>query len=161
MNPEAITWHLTEKSPSFHLAEEAAFWALTKKATEILLLDLRGRSDVCDFFLICTGLADVQVKAIAKAVRDGLEPHGHRLLHSEGLAEARWALLDYVDLVVHIFLPETRAYYLLERLWGDAPRVAVDEAYFTITSVRQRHSDLPVIAAGGSVALDNSGSDTR
>ncbi len=160
MNLEPITWHLTETSPSFHLAEEAAFWALAKKATDILLLDLRGRSDVCDFFLICTGQADVQVKAIASAVRVGLERHGHRLLHSEGLAEARWALLDYVDLVVHIFLPEIRAYYLLERLWGDAPRVAVDETYFTIPPVHQRHSDLPFLASGGAVALDNSGSNT-
>jgi len=142
MVPKTNPWYLTENSLSYMLIEEAAYWALTKKGIELVVLDLRGKSDVCDFFLICTGGADVQVRAIAESVRDGLGRSGHPSLHAEGLDEARWALLDFVDIVVHIFQPETREYFLLERLWGDAPRVEIDEAYFTNPVVRQRHSSL-------------------
>jgi ribosome-associated protein len=160
MKPDTVPWHLAEDSPAFRLAEAAAYWALTKQGTDILLLDLRGKSDVCDFFLICTGTADVQVKAIAKAVHRGLESRGHSLLHAEGLSEARWALLDFVDVIVHIFRPETREYYLLERLWGDVPRVDIDEAYFNSPDVRQRHADIPFLAPDINAAPDEAGLDT-
>lgn len=145
MNPESAAWHISESSSAFLLAEEAAYWILTKKGSDLVLLDLRGKSDVCDFFLICTGQADAQVRAIAGAVQDGLVQGGHKLLHAEGLAEGRWALLDYVDVVVHIFQPETRGYYLLEKLWGDTPRLEIDEAYFHVPAVQSRHPDLHVI----------------
>jgi len=160
MNPETECWHLEEDSPAFRLAEAAAYWALTKQGSDILVLDLRGKSDVCDFFLICTGTADVQVKAIAKAIQDGLASSGQKLLHAEGLSEARWALLDFVDLVVHVFRTETRAYYQLERLWGDAPRVAIDENYFAEPIVRRRHADLTLRAGDTATTSGEAGLDS-
>ena len=148
MVPETNPWYLTENSLSFILIEEAAYWALSKKGIEIVALDLRGKSDVCDFFLICTGEADVQVRALANAVREGLDRIGHPPLHTEGMDEARLALLDFVYIVVHIFRPETREYFLLERLWSDTPRVEIDEAYFSHSVVRQRHANLFSISTG-------------
>ena len=136
------SWHLREKSSAFLLAEEAAFHCLSKRAEEVVVLDLRGKSDVCDFFVICTGQTDVQVKAIIGAVRDGLAEGGHSLLHAEGVGEGRWGLLDYVDVVVHVFQPRTRQYYLLERLWSDAPRLEITDAHFTTEVVRRRQPRL-------------------
>jgi ribosome-associated protein len=154
MNSKTTPWHVRETSPSFLLAESAAYWVLTKKGTDVIVLDLRGRSDVCDFFLIASGQTDVQAKAIAGAVREGMAAD-HDLLHVEGLPEARWVLLDYVDVVVHVFQPEARQYYLLERLWGDAPRVEIGEAYFAFDHVRDRHAELPLLPARGAVASDD------
>ena len=154
MNSKTNPWHACETSPSFLLAETAAYWILTKKGTDIIVLDLRGRSDVCDFFLIASGQTDVQAKAIAGAVRAGMAT-GHDLLHVEGLPEARWVLLDYVDVVVHIFQPEARQYYLLERLWGDAPRLEIGEEYYTLDHVRQRHAELPLLPALDTLAGDD------
>jgi ribosome-associated protein len=94
--------------------------ALTKKAQDVRILDLRKLSSVTDVFVVCHGDSDVQVRAIAEAVLDGLKQEGHRVWHKEGMEYCRWVLLDYVDVVVHIFLKETREYYGLERLWGDA-----------------------------------------
>lgn len=143
MPPDLPAWQEQEPPPSFLLAEEAAFWALTRKAQDLVALDLRGRSDICDFFLIGTGQADVQTRAIARALQEGLGAHGHELLHAEGLQEGRWVLLDYVDVIVHVQQPAARQYYLLERLWGDAPRLEFPEDYFDQPAVRQRHPALP------------------
>ncbi len=104
------------------LVERAAELALTKKALGVIALDLRGLSSSCDFFLICHGTSEVQVKAIADAIRDGLRDEGERVWHTEGYEARQWILLDYVDVVVHVFEAERRDYYQLERLWGDAPR---------------------------------------
>lgn len=152
MSSEPTPWHEQETSPSFLQAEAAAYWALTKKGEDVLLLDLRGRSDVCDFFVICTGNSEVQTKAIAGAVREGMALQGDSLLHVEGASEGRWVLLDYVDVVVHVFIPNTRQYYLLERLWGDAPRLEVSEEYFTADAVRQRHPELPGVGPPSAAA---------
>lgn len=94
-----------------------------KKAADPIALDLRDLGGAADYFLICSGNSDVQVKAIADAVEDKLREHGARPWHVEGLQGRRWVLLDYVDLVVHVFHHQTREYYLLERLWGDARKV--------------------------------------
>lgn len=106
------------------LARIAASAADAKKATDICLLDLAGRSDVCDYFLICTAanrrLSDAIVEEIEERVRAGC---GERPLSTEGRERSAWVLMDYGAVVVHVFLPETRDYYRLERLWGDAPRV--------------------------------------
>lgn len=143
-------WNADESSPAFLLAEEAVRCILEKKGEAIVLLDLRERSDVCDFFLICTGHTDVQTTAIARAVQEGLEARGHEKPHVEGLPEGRWVLLDYFDVIVHIFQPDTRRYYLLERLWGDAPRLEIPEDYFADVDVQRRHpqSSAPGPAAG-------------
>ena len=98
----------------------AAELALTKKAESVISMDLRGLTSTCDFFVIASGTSDVQVKAIADAIKDGLTDDGEKPWHVEGYEGKRWVLLDYVDVVVHVFDEETRDYYQLERLWGDA-----------------------------------------
>jgi ribosome-associated protein len=78
---------------------------------------------VCDFFVIATGHSEIQVKAIADAVEEGLRERGMKPWHSEGFEARRWVLLDYVDFVVHVFADEEREFYRLENLWRDAPVV--------------------------------------
>lgn len=95
--------------------------ALAKKASDVVILDLRGLTALCDFFVIASGNSDVHVRAVADHILEGLESRGARVWHVEGHAEGRWVLLDVVDVVIHIFDPETRSFYGLERLWGDAP----------------------------------------
>jgi ribosome-associated protein len=107
------------------LARSIAEHALGRKAEDVLLVDLRGLSPVCDFFVICHGESDVQVKAIADAVIEGTLATGTKAWHVEGYQGRSWILIDYVDVVVHIFHRETRLYYRLEDLWGDAPRELV------------------------------------
>ncbi len=109
------------------LALRAVELARATKAEDLVLLDLRPLGAVSDFFLRATGNSEVQVKAIADHIRDTLEQEGVRPWHAEGVENRRWILLDYVDVVVHVFHHETRAYYLLERRWGDAGRVPLPE----------------------------------
>jgi ribosome-associated protein len=89
------------------------------------VLDLRGLSDAADFFVIASGTSDTHVRAVADHVMETLADVGVRAHHAEGLAQGRWALLDFVDFVVHVFHPSQRDFYQLERLWGDAPRLAL------------------------------------
>jgi ribosome-associated protein len=119
---------LKEKQPlaSRRLAREAADLAVSKKAQDVVILDLRGLSAVTDFFVICSGSSDTHVKAISDAIEEGLEAKGVRKWHIEGYRHRRWVLLDYVDVVVHIFHHKTRQYYVLERLWGDAKSERID-----------------------------------
>jgi ribosome-associated protein len=91
------------------------------KGNHVLVLDLRGLYDATDFFVIASGTSDAHVRGIAESVMEKLHRGGTRTYHVEGLPSGRWVLLDYVDFVVHLFHPETRAFYQLERLWGDAP----------------------------------------
>ncbi len=100
--------------------------ALDKKALDLQVLDLQGISGVADFFLICSGSSTTQLEAIVEAVRHALKVEGVRPRHSEGTRESGWLLLDYGDIVMHIFLEETREFYALERLWGDAPLLSVE-----------------------------------
>jgi ribosome-associated protein len=101
----------------------AADAAASKKAHDPVALDLRELDGVADYFLILSAGSEVQVKAIAEAVEERLRELGHRPWHVEGLSGRRWVLMDYIELVVHVFHERTREYYLLERLWGDARRV--------------------------------------
>ena len=103
------------------LASKLAHLALTKKAEDIKILDLRKLTGITDFFVICTGGSDTQVKAIADAIVDGSKQLGERPWHKEGFTNKSWVLLDYINVVVHVFLNETRKFYGLEKLWGDAP----------------------------------------
>ncbi|HYM80944.1 MAG TPA: ribosome silencing factor [Candidatus Limnocylindria bacterium] len=105
------------------LLRAAADAAVAKKAHDPVALDLRELEGVSDYFLIVSGASEVQVKAIAEAVDERLRGLGHKPWHVEGLEGRRWVLMDYVELVVHVFHERTRDYYLLERLWGDARRV--------------------------------------
>jgi ribosome-associated protein len=95
-------------------------FALSKKAEDVLLLDLRKITSMADFFIICSGTSDVQVKAIAEAVIEGCKAKDINIYHVEGFDALTWVLIDLVDIVVHIFQPDARSYYQLERLWGDA-----------------------------------------
>ena len=99
--------------------------ALDKKALDTVVLDLRAASAFTDFFVICTGTNIRQVQAIADAVKGALEEKGVKPALVEGYTRGEWILLDYFDFIVHVFTPATRAFYDLERLWGDAKRVEV------------------------------------
>ena len=96
-----------------------------KKATDLVVLDLRGLASFTDFFLLACGTSNRQLKAIADAVEEELASKGIKPGHVEGYSQGDWILMDYVDFVVHIFTPPSRTYYNLERLWGDAERLAV------------------------------------
>jgi ribosome-associated protein len=98
----------------------AARAALDKKAIGLTVLDVQHVSSVTDYFLVCSGRSAPHVKTIAEAIRDELKSDGVRPMHAEGQAESGWVLLDYGD--------DTRAYYALERLWGDAPSLSVSSA---------------------------------
>jgi ribosome-associated protein len=98
-----------------------------RNAREPMLLDLRELSDATDYFLIASGDSDVHVRAIADHVMDALAGDGVRPAGVEGERAARWVLIDYVDLVVHVFHPVVRDFYQLERLWGDAPTMLIEE----------------------------------
>jgi ribosome-associated protein len=102
------------------LAKTIAGFAISKKASDILLMDLRKKSSATDFFVVCSGDSEPQVKAIADAIRDGMADIGTNVWHSEGFNARQWILLDYVDVVVHVFHRELRTFYNLERLWSDA-----------------------------------------
>ena len=108
------------------LAAAIAGYAAEIKAQDVVELDLRGVLGYTDYFVICTGRSDRQVKAIHDRILEGMKKdHGVLAQRVEGLAEARWVLLDYLDVVVHVFTPETREFYGLERLWGEVPARAV------------------------------------
>ena len=141
--PDAqIKTQMPDASEGFALAERAAWYALAKKAEDVVILDLRGLSDVCDFFVIASGQADVQVRAIARAIAEGLRGIGQSPVGTEGVEEGRWALLDFVDVVVHVFRPEVREYYQIERLWNDAATLPIDPAYLATDQFRARQQDL-------------------
>lgn len=100
--------------------------ALGKKAEALLVLDLQTLSTIADYFVICCGNSTTQLRSIAEAIEQSLKAEGVPVLHREGLPESGWMLLDYGDVIVHVFLPETRDFYSLERLWGDAPELSIE-----------------------------------
>lgn len=97
--------------------------AQERKAGDVMVLDLRGLLSATDFFVIASGRSDIQVRAIGEHIVGELKGEGVGLSHVEGMERGRWVLLDYGDFVVHVFHPEARTFYQLERLWGDAPRM--------------------------------------
>ena len=104
------------------LARTIADFAADKKAIDVAELDLRGVLGYTDYFLVCSGNTDRQTKAIHDGIHEGMKKdHGLLPRRVEGVSEARWILMDYLDVVVHVFTPETRAFYRLEQLWGEAP----------------------------------------
>ena len=106
----------------------AARAASDKRAADIIAIDVGELLVVTDYFVICTGNTDIQVKAIADEIEDKLrEEGGIKPIGREGLSEAKWVLLDFGDLVVHVFQPEEREFYRLEKLWSDAPRLELPE----------------------------------
>jgi ribosome-associated protein len=102
--------------------------AASKKAAQIAVLDLRDGDAFTDFFVICSGQNARQVKAIVDAIDDGLKTaYERRPSHVEGYGDSDWILLDYFDFIIHVFTPETREFYGLERLWGRAERVEIPD----------------------------------
>jgi ribosome-associated protein len=109
-------------------AQRAAALCLDRKANDVVLLNLKPVTDMTDFFVIASGTSDTHVRSVAEHVSAELKKEGLPVYHIEGLAQGRWVLLDYVDFVVHIFHPTLRAFYQLERLWGDAQLMSVSAA---------------------------------
>jgi ribosome-associated protein len=138
-------------NPVESLAAHAVEAVLDKKGHDITVMDMRSVSGVADLFVVCTGDSDLQVKAIADSVQDRIRNRcSERPWHVEGYEHQQWVLIDYVDLVVHIFSPEKRLFYALERLWGDAPveRVPDEGSYTDVSFLR----DARISGAGESEA---------
>lgn len=111
---------------SDQLARTIAIYADDKQATRIVELDLRGVLDYTDYFIICAGNTERQTKAIHDGIHIGMKnEHDALPLRVEGLSEGNWVLMDYLDVVVHIFTPQVREFYALERLWGEVPARAI------------------------------------
>ena len=101
--------------------------ALDKKASQVVVLDLRHTPAFTDFFVLCSGQNSRQVKAIADSVEEALRTTGVRPAHVEGYDRADWVLMDFFTFIVHVFAPHTRDFYSLERLWGDAERIDIND----------------------------------
>jgi ribosome-associated protein len=123
---QEVTGTLSKPQELSPIAADAMGWALEKKAQDPALLDVRGLCSYADFLLILGGRSSRQVRAVAESIRRGMRSDGHRTLGAEGADEGRWVLLDYGEVVVHIFLEELRDFYDLESLWVEAPRVGLD-----------------------------------
>lgn len=126
MTPEktslgALSGALSERGEPGEEVTLAAEAALERNAREPVILDLRGLSDVTDFFVIATGDSDTHARAISENILDRMREAGFRPVGVEGVSKGRWVLMDFVGLIVHVFLSEVRDFYQLERLWGDAP----------------------------------------
>lgn len=116
--------------PSRDKALACARAAIDKKAENVKILDLTNLSGFTEYFVICSGMSDRQVQAIAESVEFEMESSEHELVSIEGYAEGRWVLMDLGDVVVHIFLDALREYYDLENLWVDAPRVKIPSEFY-------------------------------
>ncbi|MCK9280993.1 MAG: ribosome silencing factor [Melioribacteraceae bacterium] len=112
---------------SLKFAKKIADIVLSKKGTDIKILDLRKLSGISDYFLICSADSDRQVKAIADEVDKMLSEEGIKCFHREGFESLNWVILDYFDVIVHVFKNETRQFYGLEKLWGDAPTITIED----------------------------------
>ncbi|MFA6541875.1 MAG: ribosome silencing factor [Bacteroidota bacterium] len=107
---------MTSKS----LSKKIANAALSKKANDIVIMDIKKLTTMADFFVVCSVDSDPQARAVADAVKHDLLAEGELPVRKEGYSEGRWILLDYIDVVIHIFHRDVRSYYNLEKLWGDA-----------------------------------------
>jgi ribosome-associated protein len=107
------------------LARRAAELALEKKCEEVKILDLRGLTSMTDYFVIVTADSDRKAKAAAEHIIDELKVDGERPMHVEGMDSMHWILLDYIDVVVHVFMPDERSFYDLESLWSEAPVITL------------------------------------
>lgn len=116
---------ISTRKQSAALAQRIAELCLDNKATDVVILDLEGVTDMTDFFVIASGTSDTHVRSTAEHVVEGMKGAGNPATHVEGLTQGRWALVDFVDVVVHLFHPSLRSFYQLERLWGDAAVIPV------------------------------------
>lgn len=112
---------------SKQFAKKIADRIFNKKGFDVKILDLRNVTSFADFFVICSADSDTQVKAIADEIDKSLRDEGIKCWHKEGYMALSWVLLDYVDVVVHVFKKDVREFYNLEKLWGDAPSIGVED----------------------------------
>jgi len=108
-----------------------------KKGYNVKILDLRNLTTITDYFIICTGDSDTQVKAIADEVDKQMREEGVRSWHTEGYRSLNWVLIDFVDIVVHVFKKESREFYNLEKLWGDAPVIIAEDPLLKVPVKRK------------------------
>lgn len=108
-------------------AKQIAELIQTKKGYDIKILEVKKISSIADYFVICSADSDRQVKAIADEVDDKLSANGIKCIHREGYESLSWVILDYFDVIVHVFKAESRNFYNLEKLWGDAPVIEIKE----------------------------------
>ncbi len=113
------------RAPTQVAAQLAASSCLDNKANDVVVLDLAPVTDMTDYFVIASGTSDTHVRSTAEHVIEAMKQAGHAVYHVEGLSQGRWVLLDFVDVVVHVFHPTLRSFYQLERLWSDAPEIRV------------------------------------
>lgn len=118
--------------------------ALEKKAYDLVLMEVREITSIADYFIICSGRSDRQVQSIAQGIEENLAEMGIHPMSIEGLSRGQWVLMDYSDVIVHIFYQPVRDFYDLEGLWSHAPRVELPEPYATLVSqFRIRDEQLP------------------
>ncbi len=134
------------------LARKIGELMLSRKAHDVTILDLRKLSSAADYFVICSADSDTQVKAIADAVADGMEERGEAPWHSEGFQALSWVVVDFVDVVAHVFHREARSFYNLDRLWRDAPRIELQDeepvsAKHPASAPRTKRSPAPKVRA--------------
>ena len=126
MSAPNLTGQAPQVEPS-KLAELISGYASDVKADDIVEIDLRGVLGYTDYFIVATGGSDRQVKAIHDRIHEGMKrEHSQLPRRVEGVSEARWILMDYWDVIVHIFTPDAREFYRLEQLWGEAPKRTVE-----------------------------------
>ena len=114
---------------SLDKALDCVRFALEKKAYDLVLMDVSELTSLADYFLVCTGRSDTQVQAIAQGIEDNLRRQGVRPMSVEGYSTGQWVVMDYGDVIVHIFYEPVREFYDLDRLWARAPRVPLPEPY--------------------------------
>lgn len=130
------TQSIPAEDPSHQKALKCARAAIDKKAENVKALNLSQLSGFTDYFVICSGASDRQVQAIADSISSSMKSEGHELLSSEGHSDGRWVLLDFGDVIVHIFLDALREYYDLENLWADAPQLKIPSEFYGPAATR-------------------------
>lgn len=114
-------------SSSLKLADQVAHLALERKAENVLILDMTRISGLCDHFVICSATSKTRARSIAEHIESEMKKDDVRLVHRDGFKESDWIVMDFSDVVVHVFLADLRKYYDLESLWGDAPRRVISD----------------------------------
>lgn len=115
--------------------------ALEKKAGDLVVMEVRELTSIADYFILCSGRSDRQVQSIAQGIEENLRRNGLSPLSIEGASRGHWILMDFSDVIVHVFYEPVRRFYDLDGLWGDAPRVNLPEPYSTLVHQFQSASD--------------------